>query len=140
MIGNDVIANGMSYAEGEKIFEMEPPEAIEKIKTTIEVCVQLQRAYLDAKQEVALECKANPWKVQSTALFGRVDSFVERCTDVQDVIETVHQFQRLEKIEIGGTKGRALTSSVIQVYADFKEALSVFLAIEYDVFALEERP
>jgi len=119
MLGNDLIKNGMANAEGEKIFEMDPPDAVEKIKTTIEVCVQLQREYLDAKALVASECKKNPWKVQSTALFGRVDSFVERCTDVQDVIETVHQFNRLEKIEIGGTKGRTLTGSVIQVYDDF---------------------
>ena len=123
-------------AEGEKIFEMEP-EAIEKIKTTIEVCVQLS-ALTSASRKLCLSAK----KTLEGAVNGprgRVDSFVERCTDVQDVVETVHQFQRLEKIEIGGTKGRTLTTSVIQVYKDFLDALSVFLQIEYVVFDLEEK-
>ena len=37
MLGNDLIKNGMNHADGEHIFELEPPEAVEKIKLTIEV-------------------------------------------------------------------------------------------------------
>ena len=53
--------------------------------------------------------------VQNTALFPRLDSFLERCHDLLDLCKTVVQFQKLEKVEVGGNKGRTLSASVYQV-------------------------
>lgn len=60
-----------------------------------------------------------------SAVFGRVDGFLERCHDVMELTQTVLQFGKLGRTEIGGTKGRTLTSSVNQVHADFMQAVEV---------------
>lgn len=53
--------------------------------------------------------------VQNNALFMRLDSFLERCHDILDLTQTIVQFSKLAKIEVGGTKGNTLTASVKQV-------------------------
>ena len=40
-------------------------------------------------------------------------------------------------MEIGGNKGRALSASVSQIYADFNLVLSRFRAIPYDVLDVD---
>lgn len=52
---------------------------------------------------------------QNNALFMRLDSFLERCHDILDLTQTIVQFSKLAKIEVGGTKGNTLTASVKQV-------------------------
>ena len=47
----------------------------------------------------------NPWKFQNSSLFTRLDAFMERCHDMMDMMSTCVQFNKLERIEIGGTKG-----------------------------------
>lgn len=53
---------------------------------------------------------------QNNALFMRLDSFLERCHDILDLTQTIVQFSKLAKIEVGGTKGNTLTASVKQVF------------------------
>ena len=58
----------------------------------------------------------NKWsKVQNNAIFVRLDSFLERCHDILELTQTIMQFSKLAKIEVGGTKGKTLTTSVMQV-------------------------
>ena len=54
----------------------------------------------------SLQVPANPWRVQSSAIFSRLDVFMERCHDVLEVCNTSLQFSRLERVEIGGSKVR----------------------------------
>lgn len=55
---------------------------------------------------------------QNNALFMRLDSFLERCHDILDLTQTIVQFSKLAKIEVGGTKGNTLTASVKQVFRE----------------------
>ena len=45
--------------------------------------------------------------MKNDALFVRLDSFMDRCRDALDFTRTVIQFSKLERVEIGGTKGKA---------------------------------
>ena len=49
------------------------------------------------------------------------------------------QFSKLPKIEIGGTKGRQLTMTVIEIYNEFINAQNNFLAVEYDIMDISIR-
>jgi dynein heavy chain len=43
------------------------------------------------------------------------------------------------QVEIGSTKGKVLTNSVRQIYADFLGALASFQALDYDILDVEEK-
>jgi len=51
----------------------------------------------------------------------------------------VLQFNKLERVEIGGTKGKTLTTSVRQIYADFQQAVAKFQAVTYDIMDVESK-
>jgi len=52
---------------------------------------------------------------------------------------TIIQFNKLQRIDIGNTKGRTLTSSVAQIYNEFKEACSDFMTVTYDILDIEKK-
>jgi hypothetical protein len=61
--------------------------AVEQIKTTIRVCLTFKSNYFDYKATANAECPTNPWRVQNTALFQRLDNFLERCHDILDLFQ-----------------------------------------------------
>lgn len=50
---------------------------------------------------------------------AQVDAFVQRIQELQQLFAAWGALQRLERVEIGGTHGRALTAAVKAVYADW---------------------
>ena len=84
-----------------------------------------------------LQCPDNPWRFQNSALFVRLDSFLERCHDILELTNTVLQFSKLETVEVGGTKGKILTTSVAQIFNDFTKSVSRFHEIDYSLLDVE---
>ena len=125
-ICNDLIRQARAYVSSEHLFEIEPQEAVERLMVTLKVCGTFKSVYFDYKSRANNEVPSNPWRLQNTALFPRLDSFLERCHDLLDLCKTIVQFQKLERIEIGGNKGRTLSASVGQIYADFTGVLEKF--------------
>lgn len=136
-ICNSLIKQATKYVSGEQIFTMieseEANQAVAMLKMTLNVCGAFKSTYFDYKTTANAECPANPWKIQNNALFMRLDSFLERCHDILDLTQTIVQFSKLAKIEVGGTKGKTLTASIKQIYEDFHHAVAKFKAVPYDI-------
>lgn len=136
-ISNDLIMQACKFVEGNAIFESPPQEAVEKLRTTLRVCGSFKSYYFEYKLRTQTECEENPWRFQNSALFARLDAFLERCHDILDLTQTMLQFSKLEKVEIGGTKGKPLTASVRQIYSDFQQAVAKFNGATYDILDVE---
>lgn len=142
-ICNSLIKQAKKYVSGEQIFTMIESEdannAVTMLKTTLHVCGAFKSTYFDYKATANAECPANPWKIQNNALFMRLDCFLERCHDILDLTQTIVQFSKLSKIEIGGTKGKTLTASIKQIYDDFLFAVAKFKGVPYDIMDVEAK-
>ena len=136
-ICNDLIAQSRAFVQAEEIFNVEPPEAVAKLQTTLRVCGAFKSQYFAYKSRTSTETPKNPWKFQNAALFARLDAFLERCHDILDLTKTVLQFNKLERVEVGGTRGKTLTASVQAIFADFQTAAEKFRALEYDILDVE---
>lgn len=134
---NDVIKRACDYMGGMGIWDAEPTETVAKLKVIIGRCLDLKDSYFYYKQRSSVESADNPWRFQSSALFARLDSFLERCHDVLDLMQTLTQFLTLYRVEIGGTKGKTLTSSVQQIFFDFQQGILVFRQAQYDVMNID---
>lgn len=134
---NSLISQATKYVNGELIFEWiekeEAMTAVTYLKTTLNVCGAFKVTYFDYKNTATAECPANPWKLMNNALFMRLDSFLERCHDILDLTQTIVQFTKLAKIEIGGTKGKTLTASIKQIHEDFLKTVANFKDVPYDI-------
>ena len=71
-------------------------------------------------------------------IFERLDSFMNRLQILMDFFVTTVQFQKLERIEIGGLRGKALSHGVAKVLAEFKDLYAVFTIRTYDCLDPEE--
>jgi dynein heavy chain len=136
-ICNSLINQACKYVSGEQIFALieseEANKAVEQLKTTLLVCGTFKSTYFDYKATANAECPANPWRIQNNALFMRLDSFLERCHDILDLTSTIVQFSKLASIQVGGTKGKTLTTSVQQIHGDFQAAVVKFKGVGYDI-------
>lgn len=136
-ICNVLINQSCNYISGKVIADLvdqeETQSAVDQIKTCLTVCHAFRRIYNDYKATANAECPANPWRIQNNALFMRLDSFVERCSDILDLTETIVQFSLLAKVEVGGTKGKTLTDTVQVIYSDFQAAVQGILYVDYDI-------
>ena len=110
-ICNAIIGNCKNSISGEDIFGFiagrEAAVAHKKLDQALGVCCRFKEAYFDYKAKAK-----NQWKITTNALFVRLDAFSERCQDIMHLTNTIMQFNKLEKIEIGNTKGKALSATV----------------------------
>jgi len=136
-ICNSLIRKAAQFISGSKIFnlmaEEESGEAVEKIKLAVSVCNQFKLTYFEYKTTADAECPSNAWRIPNEAIFGRLDAYLERLHDVHDLTQTVIQLERLEKIEIGGSKGGEQTETLQALYTDFTVALKLVEDLKYDI-------
>ena len=137
-ICNAIISQAIKFINGEMIFGFikndEPKEAHEKLSQTLEVCSKFKDAYFDYKAKAN-----NSWKITANALFVRLDSFAERCQDIMHLTSTIIQFNKLQRIEIGGTKGKTLTATIMQIFTEFNLAVDNFMQVTYDIMDISVR-
>eukprot|EP00756_Hemistasia_phaeocysticola_P037795 Hpha_TRINITY_DN16720_c2_g5::TRINITY_DN16720_c2_g5_i1::g.79650::m.79650/K10408/DNAH; dynein heavy chain, axonemal len=140
-ICNDLIECARVNVNIEDLFTCEPHEAVQRLSSTLSVCGHFKNWYFHYKAK-AKETGGTPWKFQNTTLFQRLDAFLERCHDLLDVLETVMLFNRLEKVEIGGTNGGELSANVVLIHKEFQAAYELFYnppEEQYDILDVDER-
>lgn len=137
---NDIIRQACAYmAQGETKWYAEPKDSVWKLKKIIEQALDFKETYYLYRHKSIKVCPQIPWNFQSSTLFGRLDSFLERSHDVLDLMQTLTQFKTLEYVEIGGTKGKSLTSSVHQIFADFQRSVLVFQEAQYNMMDIDTK-
>ena len=140
-MGNSLINAACKFVSGELIFTLIESEeigtAIEKVKQTLEVCGAFKTTYFAYKETANAECPSNPWRVQNNSLFMRLDNFLDRCHDVLDLVQTIEQFYRLERIDVGGTKGKQLSETVQQIFGEFQAVVTHFQQMDYDLMDVD---
>jgi hypothetical protein len=105
---------------------MDASEAVDKLRMAIRVLGTFKTYYFEYKSKSNTETPENPWRFQNNVLFSRLDAFIERCHDMLDLQSTCIQFNKLERVEVGGTKGKVLTSGIKTIHADFQRAVERF--------------
>eukprot|EP00804_Cyclotella_cryptica_P025500 CCRYP_012000-RA/>CCRYP_012000-RA protein AED:0.01 eAED:0.01 QI:1390/1/1/1/1/1/4/5322/2834 len=139
-MSNSIIDQACKYTSGEQIFSLieneEANTAVDDLLLVLKVCRGFKSTFFEYKAKVSSECE-QPWCIQNGALFARLDCFIERCHDVLDLTRTIVQFSKLSKVEIGGTKGSALTTIIQQIKGDFQVAVNVIKNLECDMMDID---
>eukprot|EP00667_Euglena_gracilis_P000150 EG_transcript_150 len=136
-LSNDLIRAAKKNVGMEDLLQIEPDEAVKRLSNTLAICAHFKNCYFHYKSKAAKESE-NPWRFRNTSLFARLDAFLERCHDVLDLVESFILFSRLERVEIGGTKGKQLSADVVNIHQEFKQAYDKFRTIEYDMLDVDD--
>ena len=87
---------------------------------------EFKRQFELRKDMPAMKPNAPPWTFNSSAVFARLDAFLKRLSDIEWLFNTVMEFSKLEKIEIGGILGRSLSTRIVNVYKEFQQLFVSF--------------
>ncbi|KAI8473051.1 MAG: flagellar outer dynein arm heavy chain beta [Monoraphidium minutum] len=134
---NDLIAQAHRFVPGPELLRMEPGEAVNKLRLALKVLGTFKAYYFSYRAASGVECPANPWRFQNGAIFGRLDRYMSRCSEMLTLTGTVLQFSRLERVEVGGTKGKNISAAIKAVHADFTAAHERFQQVTYDVMDVD---
>jgi hypothetical protein len=116
---------------------------LEQLQAAIKMCSMLRGTYLDAKHKADIiiaeqreKAAANNftqgskrlalWPARNEPTFARLNTFLDRCNDLTDIVETAMQYNHLETIQIGGPCGSILTAAATHVLDEYKLALADF--------------
>lgn len=108
--------------------QVEVEEALDKVLVTLKVFSKYRSAFREFKGKLPSyfheDKKPKTWDFQEHLVFKRFDSFVDRLNIIKEFFKTAQQFLKLEKVEIGGIRGKALSSRINHVHEEFKVAFT----------------
>ncbi|KAL4450636.1 hypothetical protein ABPG77_000992 [Micractinium sp. CCAP 211/92] len=137
-ICNGLIQQARRFCPGSELMQLESQEAAERLRLVLKVLGTFKSQYMEYKAKSVVAVPANPWRMQNGALFARLDAFLARCQDVLEFCNTGQEFDRLERVDIGGGRGRLLTNNVRSIHSEFQRAVKRFHQVEYDVLDIDE--
>lgn len=133
-ICNDLIEAARIFLTPAELFVSEPDIASAKLGLVKQVCEIFKNTFYEYKSMT--HDTIRPWNIDTKQAFGRLDETVARVAQISDLFDIIIEFNRLEKIEIGGTKGNFLSTQVAQIFAEFTSGMSLIARIKYDVLDL----
>lgn len=121
---NAFIDCAIKTLEPDNIFQGDVDEAHNNTSAVIAICKYYKQIYDEIRIDLPKFRKqtdiiAQDWIWQPETVFHRLDTFVKRIEDLHVVFETGSEFVKLEKIIIGGLKGRSISNDIASVYNEW---------------------
>ena len=84
-----------------------------------------QRSESESNSEMVWD--DSPWPARNSPVFAGLNSFMERCNDVLELVETTRHFRMLKNAaEVGGAGGQGLDAMVREIHGRFEVAMAQF--------------
>ncbi|XP_042314335.1 dynein beta chain, ciliary-like [Sceloporus undulatus] len=140
---NLLIDRAFSFLIPAEIFTMDLGEGIEKIKQTIQTFRMFKNTFSTYQEKLACDHKnqgsVKPWDFPSDLVFTRFDKILQRLLHVQEIFTSAIDFLKLEKIEIGGLRGKILSEEIHCMNEEFHESWKVLQESKYDPLDYENQ-
>ena len=142
LISNSITTQAERFINGQQIFQLlgndEAGEAITRVGRIILTCTLFKEKYEMYKDiSEQQERSGGGWRLQTSAVFEDLDGFRNHCIDLFDMVRTTMQYGRLEKLEIGGSRGAELSKYICDITRDFRQSLAEIQSLPYDIMTLE---
>ncbi|CAG9135931.1 unnamed protein product [Plutella xylostella] len=135
-ICNLLIYQAKKCLDPSTLFHSDIDEATQRIQVTINIIKRFRTTFDFFKENLSKYFEGRliiPWTFHPNAVFERMNNFSARLNTIQWFFKTVLEFQKLEKIEIGGMKGRVLSGQIRDISAEFEGYFHAFASKSYDV-------
>ncbi|XP_060488660.2 dynein axonemal heavy chain 11 [Panthera onca] len=129
------IDQAIIYLSPEDLLKGEVEDSLEKVQVAINIFKTFKKSFFNYRKELASYFMGNepkPWDFQSQLVFCRFDNFLDRLMKIEDIFVTILEFEKLERLEFGGTKGAILNGQIHEMTEEFMELCEVFKQSTYD--------
>lgn len=136
MINNMVIESASKFLDPGSLFQGETDESLAtlgKVINVMEIHKSCFKEYREKLPSYILPGR-DPilWTFRPKDIFERFDMFLVRLNIIRDIFETANEFFKVEKIELGGLKGRNLSRSIQEVFNEFKNIYAKWSQVQFD--------
>ncbi|XP_039611034.1 LOW QUALITY PROTEIN: dynein heavy chain 11, axonemal-like [Polypterus senegalus] len=139
---NLLIERAFVYLIPEELFKMELEEGMEKVHRTILTIQSFKKCFHQHKDQLhqyypeGVEVKT--WNFPSYLIFTRMDRILERLMKIETLFASALDFLKLERIEIGGCRGKILSEMVYSMNEEFHESWRALRESKYDPLDYEQ--
>lgn len=132
----DLLLQAKKFLDPTTLFHSDIDEAMQRVNQSINILNDFFKLFLRYKENLGKLFTDRPpelWTFHLNTVFERFFGFLNRLETIRWFFSTILEFTRLEKVEIGGLKGRVLSARVTSVFSEFQQCFSVFSGKSYDV-------
>uniref|UniRef100_G1PM87 AAA+ ATPase domain-containing protein n=1 Tax=Myotis lucifugus TaxID=59463 RepID=G1PM87_MYOLU len=133
---NLFIDQATAYLSPEDLLKGEVEDSLEKVQVAIHILKTFKSSFYNYRGGLGNYFMGNkevkPWDFQSQLVFCRFDKFLDRCMKIEDIFVTILEFEKLERLEFGGTKGAILNGQIHEMSEEFMELCKIFKQSTYD--------
>ncbi|KAF7658249.1 hypothetical protein LDENG_00015570 [Lucifuga dentata] len=122
---NLLIQQASTYLSADLLLREDPEESLQMVKSVIKVCRCFKGSYQTQRERLASHEKHARWDFPSAMILTRFSQFLNRMLQLEDFFEILLDFQRMEKLEFGGLKGKLYSESAAQIYREFSNCCHV---------------
>uniref|UniRef100_A0A6I8PBB0 Dynein axonemal heavy chain 17 n=1 Tax=Ornithorhynchus anatinus TaxID=9258 RepID=A0A6I8PBB0_ORNAN len=141
-MSNLLIRQASAYLGPEDILKGETEESLSKVQVVVGTLNFFKQSFEDRRAKLGTYFPRDrgtvEWDFQSTMVFGRLDGFLRRLEMVEALLRTALDIPKMEKLELGGARGQALTEQAQDVFALFQDAFRSFSESSYDCLDPED--
>ena len=118
-------------------WKIQVEEAIEKVKISLRNLKEFKTTFQEYKSRLPSYYKEDQtpkaWEFQEHLVFKHFDEFLNRLLTLEEFFLTAIQFLKLEKVEIGGIRGKALTSNINKVHEEFRVSVVAWNRVYHEL-------
>ncbi|KAM7121693.1 dynein axonemal heavy chain 11 [Molossus nigricans] len=133
---NLFIDQATAYLSPEDLLKGEIEDSLEKVQVAINILKTFKNSFFNYRKGLANYFMGNkevkPWDFQSHLVFCRFDKFLDHFMKIEDIFVTILEFEKLERLEFGGTKGAILNGQIYKMNEEFTELCKMFKQSTYD--------
>ncbi|XP_035866411.1 dynein heavy chain 11, axonemal isoform X1 [Phyllostomus discolor] len=133
---NLFIDQATAYLSPEDLLKGEIDDSLEKVQVAVHVLKTFKTSFFNYRRGLANYFVGNkeaiPWDFQPHLVFCRFDKFLDRFMKIEDIFVTIMEFEKLERLEFGGTKGAILNGQIREMTEEFTELCKIFQQSTYD--------
>ncbi|KAM4626866.1 dynein axonemal heavy chain 11-like [Discoglossus pictus] len=133
---NLLIDRAFNFLIPEEIFKMELEEGLERVQQTIHIFKSFKKVFSDCKEKMAYNStnmdNVKKWDFPSNLVFDRFDSILERLLYIEELFTAANDFLKLEKVEIGGLRGKMLSEEIHIMNEESNENWRILQRGKYD--------
>ncbi|KAM3605484.1 uncharacterized protein V6R79_026173 [Siganus canaliculatus] len=122
---NLIIEKAFAYLIPEELFKMELEEGVERVQITISVLSTFKQLFHTYRHRIPKYYKHTQtiklWDFPATLVFQRSDRIMERLLMIEELFATALDFLKLEKVELGGSRGKILSEMVLSMSEEFHD-------------------
>ncbi|KAK5888840.1 hypothetical protein CesoFtcFv8_014895 [Champsocephalus esox] len=133
---NLIIEKAIAYLIPEELFKMELEEGVERVQITILVLRTFKKLFHTHRQRIPQYYRHSQfvklWVFPAALVFQRSDRIMERLLMIEELFATALDFLKLEKVELGGSRGKVLSEMVFSMSEEFHDRWRTLRESKYD--------